>query len=44
MIDELIYRSYAYNRQRDPEIPVEDWTIIFGAVVYDYERRLQEEL
>jgi hypothetical protein len=41
VIDELIYRSYSYNRQRSPEITPEQWGIIFAHVV-EMEKRFQE--
>jgi hypothetical protein len=41
-IDELIYRSYKYNRQRSPEIPAEKWKTIFQNAT-EMENRLQSE-
>lgn len=44
IIVDCIYKSYRYNRLKSPEIPVEDWTLIFGSATWDYEKRLKEEL
>lgn len=30
LIDELTYRSYAYNRLRSPDISPERWSKIYG--------------
>ncbi len=37
-IDELTYRCYVYNRQRSPEIPPEDWVLVFPTA-YEMEAR-----
>lgn len=29
LVDELIYRSYSYNRKLNPEIPADKWALIF---------------
>jgi hypothetical protein len=44
IIDELILRSYIYNRQRSPEIPVDQWTRVFGQDAYLYELEIQRRL
>ena len=44
IIDELILRSYIYNRQRSTEIPVEQWTKVFGQDAYLYELEMQRRL
>ena len=42
IMDELIYRSYGYNRLRPPDISLEQWGLIFPR--WDaYEARLKEE-
>jgi NAD-dependent DNA ligase len=42
LVDELIYHSYAYNRKRSPEIPDNEWALIFPKVT-ELEKRYQEE-
>jgi hypothetical protein len=44
IIDELILRSYIYNRQRSPDIPVERWAKVFGQDTYLYELEMQRRL
>jgi hypothetical protein len=29
IVDEMVYRSYSYNRQRAPDIKPEEWARIF---------------
>jgi hypothetical protein len=36
-ISDLKYRSYAYNRQRSPEIEPDRWSKIYGVDAYLYE-------
>ena len=43
LLNELIYRSYAYNRRRSLEIPPEKWAIIFSNAD-ELERQFQEEI
>ena len=42
-LDEADYRSYAYNRQRAPDITPERWMTIFGEHVTQMEERFQNE-
>lgn len=44
IINELILRSYIYNRQRSPEISVEQWATVFGQDAYLYELEMQRRL
>ena len=44
IIDELILRSYIYNRQRNPDIPVERWAKVFGQDAYLYELEMQRRI
>lgn len=43
IVDELIYRSYRYNRLRTPDIKPEQWKAVFSNVDA-MEDRLQKEL
>lgn len=45
VVDELTYRSYAYQRFLSPETPAEDWARIFGdRTQQECEARLVAEL
>ncbi len=46
IIDELILRSYIYNRQRSPELPVSLYADerAYGANAYLYEIEMQRRL
>ena len=44
IVDELTYRSYAYNRERSPEVSPERWEKVFGPQAKQMEMRLQAEL
>ena len=46
IISDLTYISYRYNRQRSPEITVEEWAhpMVFGARAYEMEKVLQAEV
>ena len=46
IINDLIYISYRYNRQRSPEVPVEHWAhpMVFGKSAYEMERIFQAEV
>ncbi len=43
IVDELTYRCYAYNRQRTPQYPPEQWKCVFGNVDA-MEKRFQAEV
>lgn len=43
IVNELMYRCYEFNRQRNPEITPEQWAAIFGNGVNAMERRFQQE-
>jgi hypothetical protein len=43
VISNLKYKSYAYNRQRSPEIPSWKWSLIYGIEAYLYEIMYEEE-
>jgi Zn/Cd-binding protein ZinT len=43
LINNLIYRSYAYNRNRTPEITPEQWQGVYPNT-HELERQYQEEL
>lgn len=43
VVDELSYRSYAYNRLRTPGRPARSYAPIFGAQVEALEARFQAE-
>lgn len=44
IVDELIYKSYTYNRQRFPDIAPDKYTAIFGADAYLMELKYQEDI
>jgi hypothetical protein len=44
VISDLKYRSYAYNRQRSPEIAPDRWAKIYGMDAYLYEVIFQKEI
>ena len=44
IVGDLTYRSYAYNRDRSPDITPEQWKTVFGPKVDIMERRYQQEL
>jgi hypothetical protein len=44
IIDELILRSYIYNRQRSPDVSVEQWSKVFGQDAYLFELEMQRRL
>lgn len=41
-VSDLKYRSYAYNRQRSPEITPDRWVKIYGMDAWLYEVILQK--
>lgn len=41
IIDELVLRSYIYNRQYSPDISVGQWTKVYGQNAYLYEIEMQ---
>lgn len=43
-ISDLKYRSYAFNRQRSPEIEPDRWVLIYGVDAYLYEAIFQKEI
>ena len=43
IVDELTYRSYAFNRQRSPEITPERWEKVFGPSAARMEEKFQNE-
>lgn len=42
-VDELTYRSYAYNRDRSPEIPADRWRRVYADWAAAFELRYQQE-
>ena len=44
IIDDLLYKSYAYNRQRFPDINPDKYVIIFGTNAYLMELKYQEDI
>ena len=44
MVNELTYNNYSYNRERSPDITVEQWGRVFGeSVARKMEARFQKE-
>jgi hypothetical protein len=43
IVDTLLYRCYAYNRRRSPEIPPEKYALIFGQDAMLMEIQYQKE-
>lgn len=43
IFDDLAYRSYAYNRQRSPEVAPWRWIKIFGEDATKMEKRFAKE-
>ena len=43
VLDELIYRNYAFNRKRSPGIPPKRWMKIFGEAATQMEKRFSKE-
>ena len=45
LISELVYTSYAYNRDRSPELSVKSWAHpnVFGEQAWEMEERYQKE-
>ena len=43
VLDELIYRNYAFNRKRSPDIAPERWMTMFGENVTQMEMRFSKE-
>lgn len=42
-VSDLKYRSYAFNRQRSPEVEPDRWVLIYGVDAYLYEVIFQKE-
>ncbi len=40
-LGELVYKSYAFNRDNKPEIAPERWMKIYGAEVFEFEAKYQ---
>lgn len=43
LVDELTYRSYAWNRQLAPMTTPAEWAIVYGAATEALEQRYQAE-
>ena len=43
VVDELTYRSYAWNRRRSPGISPERWAKVFGESAAQMEHRFAKE-
>ena len=43
MVDELTYRSYAYNRALSPWVTPEQWALVFGERTWEMEMKYADQ-
>ena len=44
LLSELSYINYRHNRQVSPQVTVEEWSYIYGPIVWVWEERYQREV